>query len=70
MHYIFGIFRSLQIKHVCGDFRPPGTIRPIVRTALLQSIRGDEFSFREHDFVMDFCVNFFSGFLGAFCPFK
>ena len=34
MHYIFGIFKSLQINYVCDNFRPHGTF---AKTALLQN---------------------------------
>ena len=42
----------------------------VVGTALLQSIRRDEFSFRERGFCHGFSCEFFCGFLGAFLPFK
>ena len=29
MHYIFGIFRPLQINHVCDNFRPHGNSRSL-----------------------------------------
>ena len=51
-----------------NENRNEGTVAKTTLLRNLRSIRGDEFSFWSVDF--EFCVDFFTGFLGALRPFK